>query len=224
MRKKWQTFLSIALYIIILTCTLDFNILRLINIQLMLLVLFGTLILTIPFYEKGIKRAELAYIFGRKAIEAGFIQTFLLLFARLQNEKSYDGLLGDIALCFRPLLYGFCLLVLLSEKTESRPEAASKSEPVSAQPDLENADCEYHTDPAGDNCREIFNLQDFTKIYGLTKRETEITQLITQGKSNAEIAEELFISEKTVKKHVSNIFDKTGVNKREELIIKIRIE
>ncbi|MDE7479015.1 MAG: helix-turn-helix transcriptional regulator [Lachnospiraceae bacterium] len=62
------------------------------------------------------------------------------------------------------------------------------------------------------------------KVHGLTKRETEITQLIIQGKSNAEIAGELFISETTVKKHVSNIFEKTGVGRREELIIRIRIE
>ncbi|MDE7476590.1 MAG: hypothetical protein K2M91_01335 [Lachnospiraceae bacterium] len=109
MKKKWHTFLSIALYIIVLTCTLDFNILKLIDIRLMLLVLFGTLILTIPYYKKGIAWAELTYTFGRKGIEAGFIQTFLLLFARFQNAKGYDDLLGDIALCFRPLLYGFCL-------------------------------------------------------------------------------------------------------------------
>lgn len=59
-------------------------------------------------------------------------------------------------------------------------------------------------------------------IYALTRRETEITQLIIQGKSNAMIAGELFISETTVKKHVSNIFDKTGVSRREELIVRVR--
>ncbi|MDE7323284.1 MAG: LuxR C-terminal-related transcriptional regulator [Lachnospiraceae bacterium] len=75
-----------------------------------------------------------------------------------------------------------------------------------------------------DNPEKIFRLQDFAKAYGLTRRETEITQLILQGKTNAEIASELFISDTTVKKHVSNIFDKTAINRREELIIKIRDE
>lgn len=52
---------------------------------------------------------------------------------------------------------------------------------------------------------------------GLTKRETEIATLISLGYSNREIAEELIISETTVKKHVSNIFEKTGIERRDEL-------
>lgn len=220
MKKKWQTFLSIALYIIILTCSLDFNILKLIDVRLILLVLSGTLILTLPFYEKGIPRKELVYIFGRKAIDAGFIQTFLLLFARLQNAKGYDELLSDISLCFRPLLYGFCLTVLLCEKAEPEPKTASGN----------SAGCESCKDrkteelSANNQNSETLHIQDFVKMYRLTKRETEIAQLILQGKSNGEIAGELFISETTVKKHVSNIFEKTGINRREELIIKVRRE
>ncbi len=42
----------------------------------------------------------------------------------------------------------------------------------------------------------------------LTERETEVLRLIAQGKSNAEIARHLVISEKTVKTHVSHILDK----------------
>lgn len=220
MKKKWQTFLSIALYIIILTCTLDFNILNLIDVRLVLLVLSGTLILTVPFYEKGIQWKELAYIFGRKAIDAGFIQTFLLLFARLQNAKGYDELLSDVSLCFRPLLYGFCLTVLLCEKEDSEQEPPSDSN--MGHKKSESGRTEEHT--ANEKSSETLHLQDFVKMYSLTKRETEITQLIIQGKSNAEIAGELFISETTVKKHVSNIFEKTGIGRREELIIKIRRE
>lgn len=215
MKKKWQTFLSVALYIIILTCTLDFSILKLIDVRLILLVLFGTLILTVPFYEKGIRRQELIYIFGRKSIDAGLIQTFLLLFARLQNAKGYEDLLGDISLCFRPLLYGFCLTVLLCEKTEPGQENMPNHETSPKAPD----NGEQRENPADD---ETLCIQDFVKLYGLTKRETEITRLIRQGKSNAEIAGELFISETTVKKHVSNIFEKTGINRREELIIRIK--
>ena len=39
-------------------------------------------------------------------------------------------------------------------------------------------------------------------------------RLIASGKTNRHIAEELFISEKTVARHVSNIFDKLGVSNR----------
>jgi DNA-binding NarL/FixJ family response regulator len=48
----------------------------------------------------------------------------------------------------------------------------------------------------------------------LTARETEVLRLIADGKENAHIAEELFISVQTVKKHVSNILAKLEVENR----------
>lgn len=48
----------------------------------------------------------------------------------------------------------------------------------------------------------------------LTKREFEVIRLISKGHNNKEIATELFISEKTVKNHVSNIFKKIKVTDR----------
>ena len=51
----------------------------------------------------------------------------------------------------------------------------------------------------------------------LTNREREILELIYNGASNAQIAEELFISINTVKTHVRNIFEKLGVSSRMEL-------
>ncbi len=51
---------------------------------------------------------------------------------------------------------------------------------------------------------------------GLTKREVEVLRLIAGGRSNQEIADELVISLNTVFRHVSNIFDKTGVANRAE--------
>lgn len=41
---------------------------------------------------------------------------------------------------------------------------------------------------------------------GISKREYEILQLINEGLSNQQIADQLFVSENTVKKHVSNLF------------------
>ncbi len=50
----------------------------------------------------------------------------------------------------------------------------------------------------------------------LTEREREILILLAQGKSNKEIATQLFLSEKTVKHHISNIFRKLQVRNRVE--------
>ncbi|HJQ71115.1 MAG TPA: alpha/beta fold hydrolase [Blastocatellia bacterium] len=53
----------------------------------------------------------------------------------------------------------------------------------------------------------------------LSPREREVLALITEGLANAEIGERLSISEKTVRNHVSNIFDKLGVWTRAQAIV-----
>jgi DNA-binding NarL/FixJ family response regulator len=56
----------------------------------------------------------------------------------------------------------------------------------------------------------------------LTPRELEILELIAQGKSNAEIAEQLTLSLKTVRNHVSNIFNKLQVSDRLQVALRAR--
>jgi DNA-binding CsgD family transcriptional regulator len=50
--------------------------------------------------------------------------------------------------------------------------------------------------------------------HGLTPRELEVIELVATGKTNRAIAEDLFISEKTVARHLSNIFTKLGISSR----------
>jgi two-component system, NarL family, response regulator DegU len=53
----------------------------------------------------------------------------------------------------------------------------------------------------------------------LTAREIEVLELIAEGMINKEIAKRLYISEKTVKNHVSNIFKKLSVSDRTQAAI-----
>lgn len=53
----------------------------------------------------------------------------------------------------------------------------------------------------------------------LTDREREVIRLVAQGRSNAEIAQALIISDKTVKTHVSNVLSKLGLQDRTQLAI-----
>jgi DNA-binding NarL/FixJ family response regulator len=68
--------------------------------------------------------------------------------------------------------------------------------------------------------REIDPLQ--IEKLGLSKREYEILQLINDGLSNQQIADKLFLSENTVKKHISNLFLKLDVQRRTEAIKKAK--
>ena len=76
----------------------------------------------------------------------------------------------------------------------------------------------YHpTPPALDELPETF-----LSKYGITEREREIILKVVQGKSNADIASELFISLATVKTHLHNIYTKIGVESRYDLLAKVR--
>ncbi len=58
----------------------------------------------------------------------------------------------------------------------------------------------------------------------LTKRETEILQLISEGKTYTQISEQLFISKETSKTHIKNIYSKLQVNSKSEAIAKANLD
>jgi two-component system, NarL family, nitrate/nitrite response regulator NarL len=58
---------------------------------------------------------------------------------------------------------------------------------------------------------------DAARKHRLTTRETEIVWLVTLGRTNRQIGEALAISEETVKRHLANVFDKTGMSTRLEV-------
>lgn len=202
MKKRWQIFWYLLLYMLIFSFAQRFDIRRLIDFKNIAVLLTGTALLAFPFcrFQNGRQWfRRFSVLCGKRAIDAGVIQTFLLLFIRLSEEKAYEGLLADVALCFRPMLYAFCVkLIFDREEADSgidESDALMKTDAL-AQKELTFEDC---------------------MAAGLTRREAEIALLVCKGCSNGEIAEELVISQATVKKHMSNIFEKTDIKKREEL-------
>lgn len=62
-------------------------------------------------------------------------------------------------------------------------------------------------------CNDVLILQ-----LGISKRELEVLQLMAQGLSNQEIAEQLFVSLNTIKTHISNLFAKLEVKRRTQAV------
>ncbi len=65
----------------------------------------------------------------------------------------------------------------------------------------------------------VSRLEEIGQRYGLSERESEILALACCGRMNKDIARELHISLETVKKHLYNIFRKTGVRSRVQLFL-----
>ncbi|NIC41765.1 response regulator transcription factor [Aquabacterium sp. A08] len=56
-------------------------------------------------------------------------------------------------------------------------------------------------------------------LSALSEREAQVARAVAAGKSNREVAEQLFISERTVKAHLGAVFDKLGVRDRVQLVL-----
>jgi two-component system, NarL family, response regulator LiaR len=67
----------------------------------------------------------------------------------------------------------------------------------------------------------ILNEQAIDQM-GLSKRELEVLNLLSQGLSNAEIADRLFVSPNTIKTHVTRVFEKLEVNNRTKAVAKAK--
>jgi DNA-binding NarL/FixJ family response regulator len=110
-----------------------------------------------------------------------------------------------IAARIRVSLARACRSVGDLEGAELELEAAREVfERLGAAPDLASLSGEVPA--AGDRPRAAAG--------GLTPRELEVLRLVARGLTNKLIASELFLSEKTVDRHVSNIFGKIGVTTR----------
>ena len=64
---------------------------------------------------------------------------------------------------------------------------------------------------------------EFVALHGITKREREIINELLKGKTNKELAEQFFVTQKTIEVHLTNIYKKTGVKNRLELFARLKV-
>ncbi len=66
--------------------------------------------------------------------------------------------------------------------------------------------------------RQQTSLEALSEQYHLTSREQDVIRLIVQGHQNKEISKALLVTVSTVKKHITNIYQKLGIKSRDELM------
>lgn len=121
--------------------------------------------------------------------------------AELGNIATYLGTTSRVIICI-----GAFIVLSLTFLLARRENALDTHIPPSFEEDTNRIDA----------------LQAFARAKGLTPRETEVFLLIAEGNTLKYIADKLVLSENTVKRHRTNVYQKLGVNSRQELIDKTR--
>lgn len=211
MKKMMGSIAAAVIYLILMCFLLGEDVIRLFDAGLFGMLLLGSLILCLPHMESRRNLKQMKGIFPRNILMTGYIETFMLLFVSLQSGGGADkGFLPRVALDFRPLFYGFVCCLLSGRGTdEKRKEESQETEDGQIKEQTGKEETPKEAKPEKKDAARDFSL--------LSRRERQVAELIRRGLSNREIGEELYISEATVKKHVSHIFEKLGIESRKDL-------
>lgn len=177
-------------------------------LELILFILLTLIILRISKSNNSIENFQSSALLSGGIVTLGnFIFLFysfdkMLKINSIPSEYTeFNGFVLAFLKEFRPLLYGV-LVKLILEPFRKKADSKIKSEKLG---DFEN------TETIENNKKLDFSL--------LSRREKEVANLAAQKYTNAQIAEELFISQETVKRHLSTIFGKLGISSRKDLEI-----
>lgn len=123
----------------------------------------------------------------------------------------------DVAIYQKCLKIGISGLLLKEESTDALFKAVEK---------IHSGEIWFDRTIMGETIRQLVNekqmLHDFPKAHvtnALTDREKQVVELICKGMKNKGIADELFITETTVRHHLTSVFNKLEISSRLELVI-----
>lgn len=129
----------------------------------------------------------------------------LLLGCILDNTVG----IGFAGLSVVALVAIYCMSMMMNAK---RQQGATMQPQAPSPDDAPAEDALQATTPSASPCEQV------VAQYGLSAREADVLGLLARGRDAGYIAEELVISKNTVRTHMKNIFAKTGVHSRQELI------
>lgn len=131
------------------------------------------------------------------------VEALIAMSSRIRQRNVFEDILS--------IFYaGFACYIFMQVVTEvaRKKEIPLETAPQEAVPKL----VPYH--PIGE-----INLKTFSEEYNLTKREQQVLKLLLEDKTNQEMQDILVIALGTVKNHIHNIYQKTNVSKRSQLLM-----
>ncbi|MEY8334291.1 helix-turn-helix transcriptional regulator [Lachnospiraceae bacterium 47-T17] len=201
MREKIYRIAAVLFYLLLISYLTGSPHLIL-DVRGMLAVLLGLALFSLPQLGGYLKRikGEAGSFWNKLAYNgmmSGYLTTVLFLVTHLMNTEGVESIPKLLGEDLRPVLYGLCIYTVFHAKETPAADICALPEEKKG-PDNDTLYLHYQKS-------------------GLTNRETELAILAYRGYSNKEIAEMCYISEATVKKHMTHIFEKLGIEGREDL-------
>lgn len=159
------------------------------------------------------------YAFAKAIAEQNAYNHIPIIFLTAKSTPSdkLKGLrLGAIDFIQKPFSFE-----VLNQKVETVLGNIEKQRNAILKNSISNLKAVINSDRRPDNANISIRTDQKLKLYQLTNREVEISKYIMKGVQYKEIAKTLFISEKTVAKHIQNIFVKVNVSNKVEFIHKL---
>jgi len=167
---------------------------------------------------------EFSPLRGEKEDDPGYVSCRIIDWASCARSEFVTNYIDARHLCYS---WGFCFYDLngshrvIMSLDRTRPEPYTEVECnrlLLALPILNNMHRNFYYQGMDNSSRVP---QSSWSEYRLTKRETEIADLLCQGMSVQNISSTLFIAVTTTYKHIANIYEKVGVSSQQELLVKL---
>ena len=172
-------------------------------------IVLGIIILTLSKWKPGLSRRDILENAMINGLFSGILTTLLSMLSTIAKGTE------SLSQALLPVLYGGLWYIILKILLGDRYEASSnEKETVVNTSSVKTSEPQL---PTNWNTPEF--IQPILVEQGLTTRECHVALKIIQGANNKEIAEQLYISEGTVKKHIQNIYKRCEVSDRQAFLV-----
>lgn len=198
MKKILTKIAVILMYLLFLLYMTGFEWRKMFDFKSLCSVAIGMCLLSLPAWLRAPEKKLRPETLSWNALFAAYIAAAVFLLQRLGAGIAPEHVTEEIAAGCRPILYGLLFYVMFHREEDEKKEPS----------------CEEKEEARSHTAEELCGI---FREKGLTAREAEVARLLYLNYTNKMIASELYISEATVKKHVTHILEKLELQSRTEI-------